>query len=390
MIQRVILLILDSVGIGALPDSEAFGDFGVNTLGNIAKHSDRLHLPNLSRLGLGHIDGVDYLERVDTPVGAYGRLAEVSLGKDTTTGHWEIAGLHITEPFKTYPDGFPKHVIDEFTRLTGREILCNKPASGTTVLDELGEEHMKTGKPIIYTSADSVFQIAAHEDIIPLETLYDMCEKSREMLMGEDVVARVIARPFIGQPGSFERTSNRRDYSLSPYAPTILDYLKDSGYAVKAVGKIVDIYNGQGITHDVHTKDNMDGVDHTLSYMKDDFKGMIFTNFVDFDAKFGHRRDVNGYRNALEEIDKRLPEIIAAMKPTDLLMITADHGNDPAYKGTDHTREYVPLMVYGDQVKAGVNLKTRSTFADIAATIAEIFNVKGTGFGTSFLSEIKK
>lgn len=390
MIQRVILLILDSVGIGALPDAEAFGDKGVNTLGNIAKHSDRLEMPALCGLGLGHIDGIDYLPKASSPLGAYGRLGEQSLGKDTTTGHWEIAGLHIKEPFKTYPDGFPKHVIDAFTAMTGREILCNKPASGTTVLDELGEEHMKTGKPIIYTSADSVFQIAAHEDIIPLDELYDMCQKSREMLMGEDVVARVIARPFIGEPGKFERTSNRRDYSLSPYEPTVLDHLKDAGYAVKAVGKIVDIYNGQGITEDVHTKDNMDGVDHTLNYMKDDFKGLIFTNFVDFDAKYGHRRDIPGYRDALEAIDKRLPEIMAAMKPTDLLMITADHGNDPAYKGTDHTREYVPLLVYGDAVKANVNLGTRDAFADIAATLSEIFEIKSTGFGKSFAKEILK
>lgn len=390
MIQRVILLILDSVGIGALPDAGEFGDTGVNTLGNIAKLSGRLDIPVLNSLGLGHIDGIDYLPKASSPLGAYGRMGEMSLGKDTTTGHWEIAGLHIKEPFKTYPEGFPKHVIDEFTRLTGREILCNKPASGTTVLEELGEEHMKTGKPIIYTSADSVFQIAAHEEIIPLAELYDMCQKSRDMLMGEDVVARVIARPFIGEPGKFERTSNRRDYSLSPYEATVLDHIKDAGHAVKAVGKIVDIYNGQGITEDVHTHDNMDGVDQTLAYMKDDFKGLIFTNFVDFDAKFGHRRDVNGYRDALEAIDKRLPEILEAMRPTDLLMITADHGNDPAYKGTDHTREYVPFLAYGQGVKPGVNLGTRATFADIAATLSEVLGVKSTGFGTSFAKEILK
>ncbi len=390
MVNRVIILIMDSVGIGGLPDSQEFGDFNVNTLGSIVKGNEKLDLPNFIKLGLSNIQGIDYLGHYENPIGAYGRMAEVSKGKDTTTGHWEIAGLHITEPFKTYPDGFPPHVIEAFTRLTGKEILCNKPASGTVVLDELGEEHVKTGKPIIYTSADSVFQIAAHEDVIPLAELYDMCQKSRDLLMGEDVVARVIARPFIGEVGKFERTSNRRDYSLSPYEPTILDGLKEAGYAVKAVGKISDIYNGMGITEDVHTHDNMDGVDHTLNYMKDDFKGLIFTNFVDFDAKFGHRRDVIGYGKALEEMDRRLPEIINNLRSDDLLIITADHGNDPGYKGSDHTREFVPLLVFGEMVKAGVDLGTRQTFADIAATVAEVFSVKGTGFGTSFLSELKK
>lgn len=390
MVNRVIILIMDSVGIGGLPDSQEFGDFNVNTLGSIVKGNEKLVLPNFIKLGLSNIQGIDYLGHYENPIGAYGRMAEVSKGKDTTTGHWEIAGLHITEPFKTYPDGFPPHVIEAFTKLTGKEILCNKPASGTVVLEELGEEHVRTGKPIIYTSADSVFQIAAHEDVIPLSELYDMCQKSRDLLMGEDVVARVIARPFIGEVGKFERTSNRRDYSLSPYEPTILDGLKEAGYAVKAVGKISDIYNGMGITEDVHTHDNMDGVDHTLNYMKDDFKGLIFTNFVDFDAKFGHRRDVIGYGKALEEMDRRLPEIINNLRSDDLLIITADHGNDPGYKGSDHTREFVPLLVFGEMVKAGVDLGTRQTFADIAATVAEVFSVKGTGFGTSFLSELKK
>lgn len=390
MINRVIILIMDSVGIGGLPDSQEFGDYDVNTLGSIVKGNKQLALPNFVKLGLSNIEGVDYLGNYEAPVGAYGRMAEVSKGKDTTTGHWEIAGLHIKEPFKTYPDGFPPHVIEAFTKLTGKEILCNKPASGTVVLDELGEEHVKTGKPIIYTSADSVFQIAAHEDIIPLTELYDMCQKSRDLLMGEDVVARVIARPFIGEVGNFQRTSNRRDYSLSPYEPTVLDALKDAGYAVKAVGKISDIYNNMGITEDVHTHDNMDGVDHTLNYMKDDFKGLIFTNFVDFDAKFGHRRDVIGYGKALEEMDRRLPEIINNLRSDDLLIITADHGNDPGYKGSDHTREFVPLLVFGEMVKAGVDLGTRETFADIAATISDVFSVKAPSIGTSFLSEIKK
>jgi phosphopentomutase len=390
MINRVILFVLDSVGIGALPDSEKFGDIGVNTLGNIAKSTDDFKIPNLRKLGIGNIDGVDYIEAAPSPIGAYGRSLEASNGKDTTTGHWEIAGLYIEQPFKTYPDGFPKYIIDEFEAKTGRKVLCNKPASGTVVLEELGEEHMKTGNPIVYTSADSVFQIAAHEDVIPLDELYRMCQIARDMLMGDDQVARVIARPFIGEPGNFQRTSNRRDYSIKPFQKTVLDYAKEAGLKVKAVGKIVDIYDGEGITDDVHTKDNMDGVDQTLNYMKDDFEGILFTNLVDFDAKFGHRRDVAGYRNAIEEVDARLPELMGAMKSNDLMIILADHGNDPAYKGTDHTREYIPLLIFGDQVKAGTNIGTRKTFADVAATVSDILGISSTPYGTSFKSEILK
>lgn len=390
MVNRVILFVLDSVGIGALPDAEKFGDFNVNTLGNIAKSTQDFKIPNMIQLGLGSIEGVDYLPKVKEPIGAYGRSLEASNGKDTTTGHWEIAGLYIEQPFKTYPDGFPKYIIDEFEAKTGRKVLCNKPASGTVVLDELGEEHMKTGNPIVYTSADSVFQIAAHEDIIPLEELYEMCQIARDMLMGDDQVARVIARPFTGSPGNFQRTSNRRDYSIKPYEKTVLDYAKEAGLAVKAVGKIVDIYDGEGITHDVHTKDNMDGVDQTLNYMKDDFKGILFTNLVDFDAKYGHRRDVAGYRKALEDVDARLPELFSAMKPTDLLILLADHGNDPAYQGSDHTREFIPLLIYGDEVKKGTNIGTRKTFADVAATVSDILNIKATPYGTSFKNEILK
>ena len=390
MINRVILFVLDSVGIGALPDAEKFGDFNVNTLGNIAKSTQDFKIPNMIQLGLGSIEGVDYLPKVKEPIGAFGRSLEASNGKDTTTGHWEIAGLYIEQPFKTYPDGFPKYIIDEFEAKTGRKVLCNKPASGTVVLDELGEEHMKTGNPIVYTSADSVFQIAAHEDVIPLDELYQMCQIARDMLMGEDQVARVIARPFTGSPGNFQRTSNRRDYSIKPYEKTVLDYAKEAGLAVKAVGKIVDIYDGEGITHDVHTKDNMDGVDQTLNYMKEDFKGILFTNLVDFDAKYGHRRDVAGYRKALEEVDARLPELFSAMKPTDLLILLADHGNDPAYEGSDHTREFIPLLIYGDQVKKGTNIGTRKTFADVAATVSDILDIKATPYGTSFKDEILK
>ncbi|OJV62098.1 MAG: phosphopentomutase [Clostridiales bacterium 38-18] len=390
MVNRVVLFVLDSVGIGALPDSEQFGDIGVSTLGHIAKSTDHFKIPNLRKLGVGNIDGIDYIDADPNPIGAFGRSLEASNGKDTTTGHWEIAGLKIEQPFKTYPDGFPPHIINAFEAQTGRKVLCNKPASGTVVLDELGEEHMKTGNPIVYTSADSVFQIAAHEDIIPLDELYRMCQIARDILVGDDQVARVIARPFVGEPGNFQRTSNRRDYSIKPFEKTVLDYAKEAGYDVRAVGKIVDIYDGEGITHDVHTKDNMDGVDQTLNYLKEDFKGILFTNLVDFDAKFGHRRDVAGYRQAIEEVDARLPELFNAMKPSDLLIILADHGNDPAYSGTDHTREYIPLLIYGDDVKAGTNIGTRQTFADVAATVSDILGIPATANGTSFKNEILK
>lgn len=390
MVNRVILMVLDSVGVGALPDAEKFGDINVNTLNNIAKQADAFAIPNLVELGIGNIEGLTAIPSVDHPKGCFGRSAELSNGKDTTTGHWEIAGLRIDEPFQTYPDGFPDYIINEFEEKTGRKVLCNKPASGTVVLDELGEEHMKTGAVIVYTSADSVFQIAAHEEIVPLDELYKMCEIAREMLMGKDQVARVIARPFVGEPGNFKRTPNRRDYSLSPFGRTMLDAIKDSGKDVQAVGKIVDIYNGQGVTEDIHTKSNMDGVDQTLNYMKTDSKGLIFANLVDFDALFGHRRNVKGYQEAIEEFDARIPELKAAMKDDDIMIFIADHGNDPTYKGTDHTREYIPVIAFGKNVKEGVDLKTRSTFADIAATITDILNVEGTGLGTSFKNDILK
>ncbi|MDW7659842.1 MAG: phosphopentomutase [Bacillota bacterium] len=388
MINRVILFVLDSVGIGGLPDAEQFGDFNVNTLGNIAKSTDDFKIPNLKKMGIGNIEGVDAIEADPSPIGAFGRSLEASNGKDTTTGHWEIAGLYIEHPFKTYPDGFPDHIIKAFEEQTGRKVIFNKPASGTVVLDEYGEEHMKTGNPIVYTSADSVFQIAAHEEIIPLEELYKMCQIARDMLRGDDQVARVIARPFVGTPGNFQRTSNRRDYSLKPFDKTVLDFAKEAGLEVKAVGKIVDIYDGEGITEDVHTKDNMDGVDQTIRFMKEDFKGILFTNLVDFDAKFGHRRDVDGYRQALEEVDARFPEMMSLMKEDDLLIVLADHGNDPAYKGSDHTREYIPILIYGDHVKKGVDIGTRKTFADIAATISDILEILATPYGTSFKNEI--
>ena len=388
--SRVIWMIIDSVGIGALPDSEKFGDVNVNTLGNIVKNYKDIKLPNMLKLGLGNIDGIDSLEGVKSPIGAFGRASEVSKGKDTTTGHWEMTGVLVETPFKTYENGFPKEIIDEFERKTNRKVIGNKPASGTAILDELGEQQMKTGEVIVYTSADSVFQIAAHEEIIPLDELYKMCEIAREIMMGDNAVARIIARPFVGQPGAFERTSNRRDYSLSPFEDTVLDNIKNSNLDVIGVGKIEDIFNKQGITEAIHTKDNMDGVDQTINYMKKENNGLIFTNLVDFDSKYGHRRDVKGYKEALEEFDARIPEILENMEDDDILIINSDHGNDPTYKGTDHTREYIPMLICGKNVKSGLNLGTRSSFADIGATVADILDVKMPKHGNSFKNDIIK
>jgi phosphopentomutase len=387
-ISRIVIFVLDSVGIGALPDAEQFGDLGANTLKSILSSGDTVALPNLIKLGLGHIEGVDYVPKTSAPEGAYGRMNELSNGKDTTTGHWEIAGLKITEPFQTYPEGFPPHIIEAFESRTGRKALCNLPASGTVVLDQFGQEHMETGNPIVYTSADSVFQIAAHEEVVGLDALYGMCEIAREILRGKDQVARVIARPFLGQPGAFTRTSNRRDYSIDPAEPTVLDKAKAAGYDVQAVGKIYDIFNGNGITEEVHTKDNMDGVDKTLDYLKTNSTGILFTNLVDFDAKYGHRRDPEGYRLALEAFDQRLPELLGALREDDLLMLIADHGNDPGFKGSDHTREYVPLLVVGAKVKAGTDLGTRETFADVAQTTAILLGLESMDHGNSFDEEV--
>jgi len=389
--NRIIWIVIDSVGVGALPDAKSFGDEGVNTLAHIVKEFSDIKIPNMIKLGLGNIDGIDYINNIDSPIGSFGRCNEVSQGKDTTTGHWEMTGLLVDTPFKTFENGFPKEIIDEFERRTGRKVVANKPASGTAILDEFGEHQMKTGDVIVYTSADSVFQIAAHEDIIPLEELYEMCKTAREIMMGEYAVARVIARPYVGScNGQFERTSNRRDYSLNPFDKTVLDNIKEKGLDVIGVGKIEDIFNGQGITEAIHTKDNMDGVDQTINYIKKENKGLIFTNLVDFDSKYGHRRNIKGYKEALEEFDARIPEIIEAMNDKDILIINEDHGNDPAYKGTDHTREYIPLLVYGKDIKEGINLGTRNTFADIGATVADILNVSKTKNGTSFKNEIMK
>lgn len=387
-INRVILIVLDSVGVGELPDSADYGDVGSNTVGNIVKACGCISLPNLTRLGMGKIDGIDYLPVPGEVIGSYGKMAEVSKGKDTITGHWEISGLQLKYPFPTYPGGFSADIIDRFEKMTGRGVLANCVASGTEIIKEYGEEHMKTGKLIVYTSADSVFQIAAHEEIVPLEELYRICRLAREMLQGENMVGRVIARPFLGQPGNFSRTSNRRDFSAEPTSDTILDKLQQKGLDVIAVGKIEDIFSGKGITQAEHTKSNMNGVDVTLNYMKQQNKGMIFTNLVDFDMLFGHRNNAEGYKQALEEFDSRLPEIMSAMREDDLLLITADHGCDPTTPSTDHSREYIPLLLYGQNIRQDVNLGTRKTYADIASSIAEIFGIKNIFPGESFFSRI--
>lgn len=365
--KRVVLIVLDSVGIGYLPDAKNYGDEGANTLGTIANKVSNLLLPNMQKLGLGNIDGVDFIDGEKNLIGSFGRLKEKSFGKDTTTGHWEIAGIELSSAFPVYENGFPDEIIREFEEKIGTKTLGNYPASGTKIIEDLGKEHEKTGYPIVYTSADSVFQIAAHEKVIPIERLYEMCQIAREILIGDHAVGRVIARPFEGEEGNYKRTDNRKDFSLKPNEETMLDYLKEEGLFVKAVGKIEDIFASKGITHSVHTHGNMDGVDKTLDYMKEDFKGLIFTNLVDFDMLYGHRNDVEGYAKALMDFDNRLPELISSMNKDDVLMITADHGFDPGFEGTDHTREYVPLLVYGDEIESGVNLQTLETFGDIAA-----------------------
>ncbi|QAA30714.1 phosphopentomutase [Clostridium manihotivorum] len=389
MIKRVIWVVLDSVGMGELPDAEKYGDIGSNTIGHVAEFNNGLAIPNMEKLGLGNITGMVNLNRVAEPIGCYGRIHEASNGKDTVTGHWEMVGVKSEIAFPTYPNGFPKSIIDKFEAFTGRKVIGNKSASGTEILDELGEEHMKTGALIVYTSADSVFQIAAHEEIVPLDDLYKYCEFAREMLTGEESVARVIARPFLGTPGNFTRTPNRRDYALLPPHDTLLDVLAKKGLNVMAVGKIEDIFSGRGITDAVHTKDNMDGIDKTIEYLKQDKDGLIFTNLVDFDMKWGHRRDAKSYGKGLEDFDARLPEILNNMKDTDVLFITADHGCDPTFKGTDHTREYVPFLAYGSELKKGFDLGTKFGFFDMGQTIADIFDADKIKNGISFLNEIK-
>ena len=387
--RRVFLIVLDSYGIGALPDAAAFGDAGCNTLRSIAA-SNEYATPLMQKMGLGNIDGVDCLEKTKEPMASYGRLAETSKGKDTTIGHWEIAGVISERPLPTYPEGFPQEVLEGFSRLTGRGVLCNKPYSGTEVIKEYGEEHLKTGKLIVYTSADSVFQIAAHEELVPVEELYRYCEIARELLQGEHSVGRVIARPFVGEAGNFSRTPRRHDYSLLPPKTTMLDVLQEAGYATRGVGKIYDIFAGKGISDTVRIQNNVDGMEKTFDIMDEDFMGLCFVNLVDFDMVYGHRNDIDGYAAAATTFDKQLAIMVEKMKDRDILMITADHGCDPGFPGTDHSREYVPFLVYGKDVKAGVNLKTRDSFADIAATIQDIFEVEQKTAGNSFKAEILK
>ena len=384
--NRIFLIVLDSFGIGGLPDAHEFGDFGVNTLASCAK-SESLQIPNLIRLGLGNIDGVDCLPKGDS-LGAYGRMTERSNGKDTTIGHWELAGILSEHPLPTYPKGFPEEVLEPFRKATGRGILANAPWSGTEVIRVFGEEHMKTGDLIVYTSADSVFQIAAHEDVVPVEQLYEYCRVARRILRGNHGVGRVIARPFTGTPGNFTRTANRHDFSLEPPKIALLDALKMANLDVFAVGKISDIFTGRGITGSVTSKNNAHGMEHAMGFAEKNFRGLCFVNLVDFDMVYGHRRDVDGYARALSEFDAWLPSFLHKMGPGDLVIITADHGCDPGYTATtDHTREYVPLLAVGEKVRP-VNLGTRGTFADVAATIAQLLDVPFDTPGTSFAAQI--
>lgn len=387
--NRALLIVLDGAGIGAMPDAPDWGDAGADTFGHILE-ARPVRLPNLQRYGLGNIRPLQSVPPLDQLSGAYGRCALRSNGKDTTTGHWEMAGIILERAFPTYPDGFPASVIDKFVRETSVPgVLGNIPASGTEIIKQLGEEHVKTGKPIVYTSADSVFQIAAHEEVIPLERLYEICEIARRILDGEHKVGRVIARPFLGQPGSFYRTENRHDYAVPPPRENLLTALKDEDLDVVCIGKIASIYDSMGVTEELTAKNNEQSIDQTIKALKDSTRGLIFSNLVDFDMLYGHRRDTEGYAKALEHFDARLPELEAAMRDDDVMMITADHGNDPTFRGSDHTREYAPLLVYGRNARGGVNLGTRESLADIGQTIANNFELKLTA-GTSFLDEIKQ
>ena len=385
--KRVFLFVLDSCGAGEMPDAAKFGDYNVNTLRSCST-SKLLSIPNMRAAGLGNIDGLDFLGPVEQPCGAYGKLAEASMGKDTTIGHWEIAGVVSPEPLPTYPNGFPEEVLKPFREATGRGVLANAPWSGTAVINEYGDQHVKTGDLIVYTSADSVFQIAAHEEVVPLEELYEDCRIARRILRGKHGVGRVIARPFVGSSGNYTRTSNRHDFSLEPPRKTMLDAFKDAGLDSIAVGKIFDIFAGEGTTEHVYTKGNTDGMAKTMAYAEKDFHGLCFVNLVDFDMLYGHRRNIDGYAAALTEFDGWLAEFRKKMGPEDLVMITADHGCDPAYLATtDHTREYIPLLILGQQVKP-VNLGTRTCFANIAATICDVFGLPLETEGKSFKEEI--
>jgi phosphopentomutase len=384
--QRVIWIVLDSVGIGEMPDAAAYGDAGSDTLGNIARRR-RLELPNLVKLGLANIKSLAGLSAVSDPLASYGRCALASPGKDTTTGHWEMVGIHLAKPFPLFPNGFPPEVLSEFQRLSGRGVLGNKAASGTEIIQELGEEHMRTGSPIVYTSADSVFQVAAHEEVIPLWEQYKICETARSILRGPFEVGRVIARPFSGSPGAFTRTTNRRDFAVPPPKGMLLDQLDESGIVVYSVGKIFDVFLGRGIGPHEKTKSNADGMEKTAEALQEVAHGLIFTNLVDFDQQYGHRNDVEGYAKALEEVDAWLPGFLGKLNADDLLILTADHGCDPTMPGTDHSREYVPLLAYAPRRSTGVNLGTRATLSDIGQTVAENFGLR-LSQGESFLAAL--
>ncbi|MFE7062509.1 phosphopentomutase [Sutcliffiella sp. NPDC057660] len=387
--KRVFLVVMDSVGIGEAPDAEKFGDKGADTLGHIAERMNGLDMPNMAKLGLSNIEQVQGVEKAAKPLAFYTKMEEASSGKDTMTGHWEIMGLRIDTPFQVFPEGFPDELIQELEEKTGRKVIGNIPASGTEILDQLGKEHMETGSLIVYTSADSVLQIAAHEGVVPIEELYDICKIARELTLDEKyMVGRVIARPFEGEPGNFKRTSNRHDYALKPFERTVMNELKDSGFDVISIGKISDIFDGEGVTKSLRTVSNMDGMDKLMDTVEMDFTGLSFLNLVDFDAVYGHRRNPEGYGKALEEFDARLPEVLSNLREDDLLIITADHGNDPTFPGTDHTREYVPLLVYTPRKEEGKELDIRKTFADIGATVADNFNTKMPKHGKSFLTDL--
>lgn len=389
LFNRIVLIVLDGAGIGEMPDAPAWGDAGSDTLGHILE-SRSVHLPNLQQLGVGNVRPLANIPPLDQPVGSYGRCALASNGKDTTTGHWEMAGIILDRAFPLYPNGFPQSILDRFIRETGVPgVLGNIPASGTEIIKDLGEAHVTTGKPIVYTSGDSVFQIAAHEEVIPLAKLYGICETARTILDGEHRVGRVIARPFLGEPGGFYRTENRHDYAVPPPRENLLPALKDEDLDVVCIGKIASIYDSVGVTEDLKAKNNQQSIDQTLKALQQKTRGLIFSNLVDFDMLYGHRRDTEGFARALEHFDSSLPQIQAAMRDNDLMIITADHGNDPSYPGTDHTREYAPLLVYGKTARSGVNLGTRDSLADIGQTIAENFGLKLTA-GKSFLAEVAK
>ncbi|HYX48517.1 MAG TPA: phosphopentomutase [Ktedonobacteraceae bacterium] len=387
-LKRAILVVLDGLGVGANPDAHDYGDDGASSLEHCAQTIGGLSLPNLGSIGLGNITPILGTPPTDDARGSYGRMAEAGTGKDSTTGHWEMTGVVLHKPLPTYPNGFPADLVERFEQAIGRKVIGNKAASGTEIIKELGEEHLRTGRPILYTSADSVFQVAAHQDVIPLEELYHMCQIARGMLTGEHAVGRVIARPFIGTPGNFKRTEHRRDFSLTPLGTTLLDVLKENGKDVIGIGKIEDLFAGRGLTQKDHTETNKDGMAVTLRWLDRDFNGLLFVNLVEFDMLWGHRRDSQGYAKALQDVDGWFAQVQQVMRPDDAIFFTADHGVDPTYKGSDHTREQVPLLVYGQPVGAGINLGMRSTFADLGQTLAQAFQVTPLSAGTSFAQEI--